>query len=207
MADTMASQSQLRTLLDLGDKYDGWMNWLHSIRPRYVGTPMLAKIDAAIAEGENKRSAIGSVVQTVRDAWSWVQEKGGDAWGTIKGALGLGDMGLLPVAIPAAWAWGLGAAAVGTAIVVMTNWINSASTLRRELDSFDRAVQSQVDRGVAPDVAVQNASAAVTGIVGGEAGRVTAGDGGILGQFGTAAKWGAIVLAVYFGAKQMGWIK
>ena len=207
MAEAMASQSQLRTLLDLGDKYDGWLAWLHSIRPRYVGTAMQAKIDAAIAEGENKRSAIGSVVQTVRDAWAWMQDMGADAWSTIRGALGLGEMGILPVAIPAAWAWGLGAAAVGTAIVVMTNWINSASTLRRELDSFDLAVQKQIDKGVAPDVAVQNASNAVNAIVGGEAGRVTAGDGGILGQVGGVLKWAALAGALYFGAKQMGWIK
>ncbi len=208
MAESIATPSQMEQLLATGTNYDNWLAWLKSVRPRYVGTAMLPKIDAAIAAGESKRSTIGSVLTTVRDAWKWLKEQGGGALDYLKEATGLG---FLP-AIPAVWAYGLGASAVAAALLTMNNWINSTATLKREMDTFDRTYQDAVKRGADPVAAAQAASAAITGIVTADTGLTKAGEESGMGNqlVKTGGKMLIIALlawGAYTVAQRQGWIK
>lgn len=205
MADQIASESQLAQLLKVGENYDAWLAWLKSVRPRYVGTPMQAKIDAAIADGEKTKSGIASVLTSVRDAWTWIKETGSGALDYLKQATGLG---FLP-AIPAVWAYGLGAAAVTGAVTTMGYWIGSASNLKKELDVFDANVKRAIDAGANPQDAIAAASAAVTGIVAGETARgETGGIGSELArQGGKIALWALLAWGAYKIAQRQGWLK
>lgn len=203
--ESLASQTQLQQLFATGENYDKWLIWLKSVRPRYVGTPMLARIDAQIAKGESTKSTLANVLTGARDAWEWVQNQAGGAWDALKSAVGLGFFPAVPAAT--AWAYAASVAAVVGAISAMTYWINDTSKVKAELETFDRQVQMQVSAGVSPDVAIANASRAQETAA---ASAATKGDTGLTGVAKSAltlGKWALSAFVAYKVAQGMGWVK
>lgn len=203
--DALATPTQMQQLFATGDNYDKWLLWLKSIRPRYVGTPMLARIDAQIAKGENTKSTLANVLTGARDAWRWVQDQAGGAWDSLKSAVGLGVLPAIPAAT--AWAYAASVAAVVGAISAMTYWINDSSRLKAELDAFDRKVQAQVSAGIPPDVAIANASMATTAQAQAEQVKGDTGLTGVAKGALTLGKWALGAFVVYKVAQGMGWVK
>lgn len=202
MAD-IASESQLAKLLAAGDNFDRWLVYLKSVRPKYVGTPMLAKIDAAIASGEAKKGSLTKTLTAARDAWNWLKAEGAGAWEWLKSQTG---MGFAPLAIPLGyWVTGASVVAIVGAEAVLNNWVNQeAATTKAQLDQFDKNVAIQVQAGVAPDVAVRNAGTAATSQAA-ASNKPGIGDK-LIDKAGTLVLWGIGLFAVYKIAEKKGWI-
>lgn len=203
--DALASPSQMQQLFATGDNYDKWLLWLKSVRPRYVGTPMLARIDAQIEKGESTRNTLAKVLMGARDAWEWAKSQGAGAWDYLKEVTGLGVLPAIPAAT--AWAYAAGATAVVGAISAMTYWINDTSKVKAELEAFDRRVQQQVDAGIAPDVALRNAAAATTAEADAAAKKDSGGLTGVARDAISLGKWALAAFVAYKVAQKMGWIK
>lgn len=208
MTEKMATPAQISNLIALGDKYDGWVQYLESIRPKYVGTPMLAKIDAVLNEGKQKRSTLTDSLLAIRNAWTWIQETGSGAWDAIKSATGLGFLPAL--AVP--WVTVAAATTVLSISGVLYAWIKRASDLESQLKTYDASVQAQIAKGVPADLAVQNAAAAVGSVTGAATAYTTATGADTLGgqvgaQIGTLLKWGAVLGLAYWSAKKAGIIR
>lgn len=200
----VASESQIANLYKTGDNYDAWLAWLKSVRSKYIGTPMLAKIDATIASGESKKSGLASTLQAGREAWKMIQEQGSAAWNSFLTAIGLG---VVPVALYWAGA-ALTAAAVTAAIATMNNWINQeAAATKAELDQYEKDVQRQVAAGVPVDQAIQNAANVQTQRAESTVTRTDAGLGQrVIDKAGNIIKWALVGFAVYKVAEKKGWI-
>jgi len=200
----IASESQIANLYKTGDNYDAWLAWLKSVRAKYIGTPMLAKIDATIASGESKKSGLADTLQAGREMWKAIQEYGSDAWNWFLQAVGLG-------AIPVALYWAAAAlttSAVTGAIYTMNNWIEKeAAATKRELDQYNKDVEKQVAEGVPYSQAMQNAANAGSVRAESEKTREENGVGDkLIDKAGNIIKWALVGFAVYKVAEKKGWI-
>lgn len=153
----LATEAQIKKLLDTGVTYDGWMTYLQNVRPRYVGTPMLAQIDATLARGDQTRSSIVGIVQRAQDVWNWLSTEATGAWDALKSSVGLSGLeipaGMLAVI------GALGATAVLGATYAMVQWVNGdAAITKQNLDQYDRDYQRLLDAGLKPADALQKAN-------------------------------------------------
>lgn len=203
MAD-IASESQLAKLLAAGDNFDRWLVYLKSVRPKYVGTPMLAKIDAAIASGEAKKSTLTKTLTAARDGWKWLKSEGAGAWDWLKSQTGMGFLPAIPLGY---WVAGISLTAIIGAEAVLNNWVNQeAATTKAQLDQFDKNVAIQLQAGVPGDVAIKNASGAATA-----QDATSAAAGGsmfdkIMAKGGTVLLWVGIGFVGWKIAERKGWI-
>lgn len=205
MAD-IASESQLAKLLAAGDNFDRWLVYLKSVRPKYVGTPMLAKIDAAIASGEAKKSTLTKTLTAARDGWKWLQAEGAAGWTWLKQQVG---MGIGPLAVPLGyWVTGLSVTAIIGAEMVINNWVNQeAATTKAQLDQFDKNVAIQTQAGIPPDVAIKNASgAAESQAAAGSQEKEPGMFDKVLEKGGTVLLWVGIGFVGWKIAERKGWI-
>lgn len=202
---TIATESQLAQLFAAGDNYDRWLAWLKSVRPRYVGTPMLAKIDATIASGEAKKSTIATTLQAARDAWKWAQEQGVAAWTALKSAVGLGAVPAIPVAY---WVSALAATSVLAALGVMNNWINTeAARTRDELAQYDKDVERLLKEGVPAKDALKIAAGIQEQRAESDKKKNEDGIGQkIVDKAGTIVLWLAVGYAGWKWAERKGWV-
>ena len=200
----IASESQIANLYKTGDNYDAWLAWLKSVRAKYIGTPMLAKIDATIASGETKKSGLANTLQAGREMWAAIQQYGSDAWKWFLQAVGLG-------AIPVALYWAAAAlttSAVTGAIYTMNNWIEKeAAATKAELDQYERDVARQVAAGIPVDIAMKNAAGVQAQRAESEKAREDNGiEDKIIDKAGSIAMWTLLGFAVYKIAEKKGWI-
>lgn len=213
MAATVATESQLQKLFATGDNYDRWLAYLKSVRPKYVGTPMLAKIDATIASGEAKKSSLTKTMQAARAGWNWLLSEGAGAWDSLKSYVGLGFLPAVPVA--AWWVGGITATAILGAIGVMNNWINTeAATTKAAMDQYDSDFAAAKSSGMSDAEALKLATQKAQGRAAAAKGAASADDSGDGKSFGekladNAGKIGMAALAAFVLwkiADKKGWI-
>ncbi len=203
----IASESQIQRLLLAADNADRWLIYLKSIRPKYVGTPMLAKIDAAINSGENKKGTLTRTISAARDGWNWLKSEGAGAWDWLKNQTGLG---FAPLAIPVGyWVAGATVAAILGAEVILNNWVtNEAVSVKKEADQFEKDFVAQTNAGIPPDVALKNAGEAAKARA--DAAATESDKPGfsdkLLEKGGTLVAWGIGLFVVYKIAEKKGWI-